>query len=164
MQEDDSSWEGEQRPSSQPGCPGARGTTGMQPEHGTEGKSLPAASITFHSLWLSLIKIDTLLCAVPAAGSWALGLSFSADCVASILASSCSREVLLMETPAHCCACPSQPLGSAGSWCPPCVPVPQGFFLPTEPMALSWSLNLSRLKTGSPCITAGDQLGPLPSR
>lgn len=47
--------------------------------------------------------------------SWAAGLSFSVYRVASILASSCSREVLLMETPARCSARPSQLPGSAGS-------------------------------------------------
>lgn len=76
---------------------------------------LPPPSTAFGCL----IKIATCLCAVHAAGSWALGLYFSADCVASILASSCSQEVLLMETPAHCCACPSpatsQALPAAGA-------------------------------------------------
>lgn len=106
----------------QPGCPGARGTARVQPWHGAEGRPPPAAPATSYGLWLSLIKNSrSPLCRAhrqaAACTSWAAGLSFSVYCVASILASSCSREVLLVETPARSSALPSQPLSLAGSQC-----------------------------------------------
>lgn len=48
---------------------------------------------------------------------WAAGLSFLVYRVASILASSCSQEVLLVETSAFYSACASQPPGLVGTHC-----------------------------------------------
>lgn len=91
--------------------------------------------------------------------SWAARLSFSVYRVASILASSCSQEVLLVETPARCSACPSQPSGSAGSRCShPVSPSGGARAYARSPQPL----NLSCLGTGSSSVTAGSQLGTLP--
>lgn len=95
--------------------------------------------------------------------SWAARLAFSVYRVASILASSCSREVLLVETPACCSPRPCQPPGSVGRQCShPPGPVRWGSCLPMNLQPLLQLLNLSCFETGSSSITVGGHLGPLP--
>lgn len=106
----------------QAGCPGARGTARVQPPERYRGKT--SASCPHHLPQPLAISDKNSLSPPCGAGrqaaacpSWAARLSFSVYRAAPILASSCSREVLLVETPARCSARPSQPPGSAGSRC-----------------------------------------------